>query len=150
MLKRSLILIFTCIFIASITTIAFADVWVRGYYRKDGTYVSGHWRSNPDGNPYNNWSYPGNINPHTGKIATGNPSTYLKNYYKWQPTYKYYRSYYNNEQFNKWLENIKENKKFKEWLTQYKKEKLQQERIKKIFSFFALIVIGYALGSSIP
>jgi len=60
-----------------------ADVWVSGYYRKDGTYVMGHWRSNPDGNPYNNWSFPGNINPYTGKVATGNPETYLKNYYKY-------------------------------------------------------------------
>ena len=58
------------------------DVWVHGYYR-DGTYVKGHWRSYPDGNPYNNWSFPGNINPYTGRIATGNPETYLKNYYKY-------------------------------------------------------------------
>lgn len=58
-----------------------AQVNVRGYYRKDGTYVRPHVRSNPDGNPYNNWSYPGNTNPYTGKTATGNPNTYLKNYY---------------------------------------------------------------------
>jgi len=57
-----------------------AAVRVKGYYRKDGTYVSSHYRSNPDGNPYNNWSYPGNVNPYTGKIAPGNPTTYLKNY----------------------------------------------------------------------
>ena len=60
---------------------AFADVYVKGYYRKDGTYVSGHYRSNPDGNPYNNWSFPGNTNPHTGETATGDPNTYLENYY---------------------------------------------------------------------
>ncbi|MDE0472770.1 MAG: hypothetical protein OXH57_12605 [Ekhidna sp.] len=59
----------------------FAQVKVRGYYRKDGTYVRPHYRYNPDGNPYNNWSYPGNTNPYTGKTATGNPDTYLKNYY---------------------------------------------------------------------
>lgn len=58
-----------------------ADVWVNGYYRSNGTYVSGHYRSNPDGNPYNNWSYPGNTNPYTGVTATGDPATYLKNYY---------------------------------------------------------------------
>lgn len=57
-----------------------AQVKVRGYYRKDGTYVRPHYRSSPDGNPYNNWSYPGNTNPYTGKTATGNPGTYLKNY----------------------------------------------------------------------
>jgi len=66
----------------------YANVWVSGYYRKDGTYVMGHWRSTPDGNPYNNWSFPGNINPYTGRIATGNPETYLKNYYKYSTGYK--------------------------------------------------------------
>ncbi len=65
-----------------------ADVWVNGYYRKDGTYVMGHWRSASDGNPYNNWSFPGNINPYTGRIASGNPETYLKNYEKHLIGYK--------------------------------------------------------------
>ena len=63
------------------STIADASVRVKGYYRKDGTYVQPHYRSNPDGNPYNNWSYPGNTNPYTGETAPGNPDTYLENYY---------------------------------------------------------------------
>lgn len=29
--------------------------WVNGYYRKDGTYVRGHYRSNPDGYKWNNY-----------------------------------------------------------------------------------------------
>lgn len=58
-----------------------AAVRVRGYTRKDGTYVQPHYRSNPDGNPYNNWSFPGNTNPYTGKVAPGNSDTYLENYY---------------------------------------------------------------------
>ena len=67
-------------------------VKVRGYYRKDGTYVRPHYRSAPDGNPYNNWSYPGNTNPVTGNVASGNPDTYLKNYYnrRSNPTYYSY------------------------------------------------------------
>jgi len=60
---------------------SYADVWVNGYYRSNGTYVSGHYRSSPDGNPYNNWSFPGNTNPYTGETAVGNPETYLQNYY---------------------------------------------------------------------
>lgn len=40
-----------------------------------------HYRSSPDGNPYNNWSFPGNVNSHTGKVASVNPGTYLRNYY---------------------------------------------------------------------
>ena len=57
------------------------SVHVNGYYRSNGTYVQPHYRSAPDGNPYNNWSYPGNTNPYTGKVAPGNPNTYLNNYY---------------------------------------------------------------------
>lgn len=65
----------------SVTKDLISQVKVKGYYRKDGTYVQPHYRSNPDGNPYNNWSYPGNTNPYTGKTATGNENTYLENYY---------------------------------------------------------------------
>ena len=65
-----------------------ANVWVSGYYRKDGTYVMGHWRSSPDGNPYNNWSFPGNINPYNKIIATGKSETYFKNYYNHIISYK--------------------------------------------------------------
>ena len=55
-----------------------ADQYINGYTRKDGTYVAPHYRSDPDGNPYNNYSYPGNVNPYTGKRATGNPDSYLE------------------------------------------------------------------------
>jgi hypothetical protein len=43
------------------------DVHVRGYTRSDGTSVQSHFRSNPDGDPSNNWSADGNVNPYTGK-----------------------------------------------------------------------------------
>ncbi len=39
------------------TASAQAQVSVRGYTRSNGTYVSPHIRSYPDGNPYNNYSY---------------------------------------------------------------------------------------------
>ena len=60
--------------------LARADEYVRGQYRSDGTYVAPHYRSTPDGNPYNNFSFPGNTNPYTGKVAPGNPDTYLQRY----------------------------------------------------------------------
>lgn len=34
----------------------FADTYVQGYTKKDGTYVPGHYRSSPDQNRYNNRS----------------------------------------------------------------------------------------------
>lgn len=46
------------------------SVYVRGYVRKDGTYVQPHYRSAPDGKFHNNWSTKGNVNPYTGKPGT--------------------------------------------------------------------------------
>lgn len=58
-----------------------AQVWVDGYYRDDGTYVNGYYRSSPDGNPYNNYSFPGNYNPNNGEVTSGSVEAYLRNYY---------------------------------------------------------------------
>jgi hypothetical protein len=58
-----------------------AQTRVEGYFRRDGTYVQPHYRSTPDRNPYNNWSFPGNMNPYTGELATGRLDTYLQHYY---------------------------------------------------------------------
>lgn len=80
-MKKLLIAIFAAALFVGSFTYSEAAVSVRGYYRRDGTYVAPHYRSNPDGNPYNNWSYPGNTNPYTGKTAGGDPDTYLQNYY---------------------------------------------------------------------
>lgn len=94
---RSLIkffLLFSIFFVISGDIIS--QVKVKGYYRKDGTYVQPHYRSNPDGNPYNNWSYPGNTNPYTGKTATGNESTYLDNYYNKNTKNSYNNHYGSN------------------------------------------------------
>lgn len=48
-------------------------VAVQGYCRGNGTYVAPHYRTAPDGNPYNNWSTVGNVNPYTGKAGTVYP-----------------------------------------------------------------------------
>ncbi len=57
------------------------SVYVHGYFRGDGTYVRPHVRSAPDGNPYNNYGFPGNYNPNTGGISPGDPEKYLERYY---------------------------------------------------------------------
>ncbi len=82
MYKILLVVFILLIFILTSVGTAFADVYVQGYYRNNGTYVQPHYRSNPDGNPYNNWSYPGNSNPYTGEAAPGDSNTYLNNYYQ--------------------------------------------------------------------
>ena len=62
--------------------LALAQVRVDGYTRRDGTYVQPHSRTAPDSSPYNNYGYPGNYNPNTGRITGGDPNRYLQ-----QPTY---------------------------------------------------------------
>ena len=61
-----------------VCTTVFSDVYVEGYYRKNGTYVKPHYRSNPDGNIYTNFSTKGNINPYTGKYGKVIPPTLRK------------------------------------------------------------------------
>ncbi len=51
----------------------YADTWVNGYMKSNGTYVPGHYRSSSDSTIDNNWSTKGNVNPHTGRIGTRDP-----------------------------------------------------------------------------
>lgn len=46
---------------------------VRGYTKKDGTYVAPHRATNPDHTKRNNYSSKGNANPNTGKEGTKDP-----------------------------------------------------------------------------
>lgn len=45
-------------------------VHVRGYTKKNGTYVGPHFRSKANKTKKDNWSHKGNINPYTGKVGT--------------------------------------------------------------------------------
>jgi len=77
LMHRLFFLLWVIVFLSLVSSIdlAFAkgkggSVSVRGYVRKDGTYVAPHYRSAPDGNFNNNWSTKGNVNPYTGKEGT--------------------------------------------------------------------------------
>lgn len=54
-------------------TASFADQYVNGYYRSNGTYVQPYHRTEPDSTKLNNYSTVGNTNPYTGKAGTVNP-----------------------------------------------------------------------------
>jgi len=43
-----------------------ADTWVDGYVKRDGTYVEGHYRQEPNSTNRDNYSTRGNSNPYTG------------------------------------------------------------------------------------
>lgn len=69
-MKKLLILAIAVTCLLTSLGIAHADVYVRGYSGSNGTYVAPHYRSDPDGNCFNNWSSYGNINPYTGEMGT--------------------------------------------------------------------------------
>jgi len=46
---------------------------VRGYTKKDGTYVAPHKATNPNKTQRDNWSSKPNANPYTGKQGTKEP-----------------------------------------------------------------------------
>lgn len=67
-----------------ITSTTYAG-YTRGYYKRNGTYVAPHHKTNPDCYRYNNYSAKGNINPYTLKKGTQaheftNPAKYNKCY----------------------------------------------------------------------
>ncbi len=66
--KLLIILVLTifCIFMLLIN-FSEAKVRVRGYFRRNGTYVQPHYRTYPNKYKFDNWSSWGNYNPLTGK-----------------------------------------------------------------------------------
>ncbi len=50
-----------------------ADTHVKGYTKKNGTYVAPHKQTAPDKSKANNYSTKGNTNPNTGKKGTVDP-----------------------------------------------------------------------------
>jgi len=47
-----------------------SPVYVRGYFRRNGTYVAPYVRTSPNSTKDDNWSTKGNVNPYTGKAGT--------------------------------------------------------------------------------
>ena len=79
-MKRSIKILVSLTVICAVALPAHADVHVRGYLRSDGTPVTSHYRSNPDGDLSNNWSTYPNVNPYTGVIGTKRISSYSPSY----------------------------------------------------------------------
>jgi uncharacterized protein YgiM (DUF1202 family) len=50
-------------------------VKVKGYYRKDGTYVQPHYRTAPNSTNRDNFSTKGNVNPYTGEAGYVTPDS---------------------------------------------------------------------------
>lgn len=83
----SMSILVVVVLVLVITTVANADVHVRGYYRSNGTYVQPHYRSDPDRSFSNNYSTYPNVNPHTGAIGTRHTPSYSGGYSWRTPSY---------------------------------------------------------------
>ena len=67
---KQLLGIFVAFCVVLVSLSAFADQYVHGYTRSNGTYVQPYYRSSPDNTVTNNFSYRGNVNPYTGAVGT--------------------------------------------------------------------------------
>jgi opacity protein-like surface antigen len=64
-MKKAIVLL--AIAAALTATAAFADEYVNGYMRQDGTYVQPHFKTSPNSTKIDNYSSQGNTNPYTGE-----------------------------------------------------------------------------------
>jgi hypothetical protein len=60
-------------------SMAFADSYVNGYTKSDGTQVQGYYRSSPNSTRNDNYSTQGNVNPYTGVAGTQPRDNYYNN-----------------------------------------------------------------------
>lgn len=75
---RKFIVFFTALFLlisVAVLNVESVDAAqrVKGYFKKNGTYVQPYYRSDPNKSKFDNYSTKGNINPYTGKKGTVNP-----------------------------------------------------------------------------
>ncbi len=74
-----------CLLMVAPSTMAASSNSVKGYTKKDGTYVQSYKKTNPDQIRRNNYSSEGNYNPNTGKQGKqrnelSNPPKYNDSY----------------------------------------------------------------------
>ncbi len=69
-MKKLFLIILVFLSLSLCSAFSKKPIKVRGYFKKNGTYVSPYYRSAPDKSVKNNWSTKGNINPITHKYGT--------------------------------------------------------------------------------
>ncbi len=72
-----------------------SDDYVKGYIKKDGTYVQGHYKTQKNNTDMDNYSTKGNYNPHTGQYGTKIPQN--GGYGSGSNTSNYNNGYYNQQ-----------------------------------------------------
>lgn len=84
-MNKCLSITIVLIFAMAFNSVSWAYVSVKGYYKKNGTYVAPHFRSSPNNTKLDNWynqksSYPKSLN---NEINPSNGNTNTIKAYKW-------------------------------------------------------------------
>lgn len=87
MKKISLIAVVTMLTLSVFAQVNSSFTKVNAYYKKDGTYVPAHYRTNPNYTAKDNYTTKPNVNPHTGKKGTFDDNTisseeFINSFYK--------------------------------------------------------------------
>ena len=72
-MKKYLSILIVLIIAFGFSSQALALTRVKGYVKKNGTYVAPHYKTDKDSTKLNNWSTKYNSNPFTGKKGYVNP-----------------------------------------------------------------------------
>ncbi len=81
-MRRAMIVLvgFAAVLFSGVSDVAGKDSYVRGYYRKDGTYVRPHIRSAPDSDRSNNYGRPRNDSERISPRIRDNDRDGIPNY----------------------------------------------------------------------
>lgn len=92
---RAKLLVLFLAALLSFPSVGEAAVWVNGYTRSDGTYVRGHYRSEPNGLKYDNYSWSSGDDLYNSSYYS---SGYNSNWYT--PSYTWDSDYYTGYNYN--------------------------------------------------
>lgn len=95
MRKLTNILVLILSFFCFTNLFAQSDVFVNGYYKKNGTYVQPHFKTAPNSSMFDNYSTKGNFNPYTGKPGWIDPYSKVSSSYYSAIPYSYRHNYEN-------------------------------------------------------
>ncbi len=70
-----------------------SDIFVDGYFRKNGTYVQPHFKTAPNSSMFDNYSTKGNFNPYTGKPGWVDPYSKVSSSYYEAIPHRYRHNY---------------------------------------------------------
>lgn len=86
---KKIIFILVCTLLVSnaFSQVNSRSVYVNGYYKSNGTYVEGHYRTAPNNTINDNYSTYPNVNPYTGVQGTRTPDYYSTPTYSNQSIY---------------------------------------------------------------